>query len=99
MPVGGWDTAPPCIQHGVPGSDGVFKPYENCSDFFTFGPGAEAHTLATGVANGYWVLVAIAFIVSLVALAGWVWLEDQKLRRQRDALLLRPGPAAGRQTE
>src|SRR6266511_2287521 len=40
----GWDTAPGCIQHGVPGSDGVYKSYEKCADFFTMGPGSTFGT-------------------------------------------------------
>ena len=40
----GWETAPGCIQHGVPGSEGVYKPYENCADYFTFAPGSTFGT-------------------------------------------------------
>ena len=92
MPMGGWDTAPSCIQHDVPGSDGVYKAYENCSDFFTFGPGGTYGTFADGVAGSYWVLTALGFVVSIAFLVGWVMLEDRKLKRQ-SAYLIREGVA------
>ena len=46
VPAGGWDTAPGCVQQHVPGSEGVFKPYEKCADFFTFGHGSKINTFA-----------------------------------------------------
>ena len=46
-----WDTAPDCIvrdvQPGIPylfdpdGGQYLLKPYEDCTGFFTFGPGTE----------------------------------------------------------
>jgi len=92
VPIGGWDTAPDCIQHGVSGADGVFKPYEQCKDFFTFGPGSTDTTLASGVSTSYWILTAIGITVMIVALVGWVVLEDRKLKRQA-AYLLQEGVA------
>ena len=92
MPVGGWESAPGCIQHDVPGSEGVYKAYENCKDFFTFGKGSTDLTLASGVNSSYWILVAIGFTVMVAALVGWVVLEDRKLRRQA-AYLIREGVA------
>jgi hypothetical protein len=92
MPMGGWDTAPGCIQHDVPGSDGVYKAYENCADFFTYGPGGKFGTFADGVSTSYWVLTALGFVVSIAFLVGWVMLEDRKLKRQA-AYLIREGVA------
>jgi hypothetical protein len=82
VPVGGWDSAPGCIQHGVPGSDGVYKSYEKCADFFTFGHGSKIGTFADGVNSSYWVLTAIGFIAMCVFLVWWVMLEDKKLKAQ-----------------
>ena len=94
MPEGGWDSAPGCIQHGVPGADGVYKPYEKCADFFTFGTGSKYGTLADGVNSSYWVLVAIGFTVMVVFLVLWVVTEDRKLKRQAAHLLQTGLPAA-----
>jgi hypothetical protein len=92
--MGGWDTTPECIQHGVPGTPypNVYSPYEKCADFFTFGPGGTFGTFSDGVATSYWVLTAIGFIVSIAFLVGWVMLEDRKLKRQA-AYLIREGVA------
>jgi hypothetical protein len=87
---GGWDSAPGCIQHNVPGSEGVYKAYEKCSDFFTFGTGSRFGTLADGVNSTFWVLTALGFVVSIVFLVWWVRLEDGKLKAQA-AHLLRAG--------
>ena len=89
MPVGGWNTAPDCIQHGISGSPypNVYAPYEKCADFFTFGPGSTINTATDGVATSYWILTAIGFIVMCIALIGWVVSEDRKLRRQAEHLL------------
>jgi hypothetical protein len=83
----GWDSAPPCIQHGIPGSEGVYKPYEKCADFFTFGPGAKIGTVADGVATSFWILTALGFIVMIAALVAWVMTEDRKLKAQAARLL------------
>lgn len=88
MPVGGWDTAPPCIQHGVAPADGVYKPYEKCADFFTYGPGSKLGTEFSGTSTGYYALVAIGFAVMVGFLIAWVWLEDRKLRAQSAHLLV-----------
>jgi hypothetical protein len=88
VPVGGWDTAPPCIQHDVPGADGVYKAYEKCADFFTFGPGSTVSTATDGVATSYWILTALGFTVMVVALVAWVVTEDRKLKLQAARLLM-----------
>jgi len=87
VPVGGWDSAPGCIQHDVPGSDGVYKAYEKCADFFTFGHGSTIGTFSDGVNSSYWILTAIGFTVMIVALVGWVVTEDRKLQAQAEHLL------------
>lgn len=84
----GWNSAPGCIQHDVPGSDGVYKAYENCADFFTFGKGSTLGTFADGVNSSYWVLTAIGFSVMIAFLIAWVVLEDRKLKHQSAHLLL-----------
>jgi hypothetical protein len=84
---GGWESAPGCIQHGVAGSEGVYKPYEQCADFFTFGNGSTLGTLSSGVNSSYWVLTALGFIAMIVFLVWWVVLEDRKLRAQSASLL------------
>jgi hypothetical protein len=94
MPVGGWDSAPDCIQHGVAGAPypNVYPPYEKCADFFTFGPGSTINTFSDGVSTSYWILTAIGFIVMVAALVGWVVTEDRKLKRQA-AYLVKEGVA------
>jgi hypothetical protein len=94
VPVGGWDSAPDCIQSGVTGSPypNVYAPYEKCSDFFTFGPGSTINTFSDGVATSYWILTAIGFAVMICALVAWVVTEDRKLKRQA-AYLVREGVA------
>ena len=81
MPIGGWDTAPGCIQHGVAGPD-VYTPYAKCADFFTFARGSDINTLADNVNSTYWVVTAVGIIVMFVALIGWVVLENKKLKAQ-----------------
>jgi hypothetical protein len=93
VPVGGWESAPGCIQHDVPGSEGVYKAYEKCADFFTFGTGSKIGTFSDGVNSSYWILTAIGFTVMVAALVGWVMLEDRKLNAQA-AHLLREGMGA-----
>ena len=87
MPVGGWDSAPGCVAQNVPGSEGVYKPYEKCADFFTFGHGSKINTFADGVNSSYWVLVILGIVVMVAALVGWVMLEDKKLKAQAAHLL------------
>ena len=92
---GGWDSAPGCIQHNVPGKEGVYKAYENCADFMTFGHGSKIGTLASDANSSYWALTAIGFIVMVVFLVWWVVLEDKKLKAQA-AHLLRAGMGGSR---
>ncbi|MDQ2984939.1 MAG: hypothetical protein M3R70_13605 [Actinomycetota bacterium] len=83
----GWHTAPACIQHGVSPADGIFKPYEKCADFFTFGPGSTLGTVSSGTNWEYYVLVAIGFTAMIAFIVAWVWTEDRKLRAQAAYLL------------
>ena len=89
MPAGGWDSTPPCVQHGVEAAPypNVYPAYEKCADFFTFGPGSTINTLSDGVSTSYWILTAIGFTVMCIALIAWVTLEDRKLKRQAAYLL------------
>ena len=75
--AGGWDTAPGCIQSGVPPADGVYAPFEKCSDFFTFGPGSTFGTFSDGVSTSYWILTAVGFAVMIFFLVWWVRLETE----------------------
>jgi hypothetical protein len=84
----GWDTAPGCIQHGIPGSEGVYKPYENCADYFTFGPGSTFGTSTSGVSTSYWILTIIGILVMIAAFVAWVMTEDRKLKQQAARLLV-----------
>ena len=83
----GWHTEPGCIQHDVPGSEGVYKAYEKCADYFTFGHGSKLGTGTSGVNVSYWILVAIGFAVSIAFLVAWVVTENRKLTRQAERLL------------
>jgi hypothetical protein len=83
----GWESAPSCIQHDVPGADGVYKAYEKCADFFTFGPGSTIGTSTDGVATAYWILTALGIAVMIAAFVGWVVTEDRKLKEQAARLL------------
>jgi hypothetical protein len=84
---GGWDSAPGCIQQHVPASAGVYKPYQDCADFFTFGHGSTVGTLSSGVNSSYWILTALGIIAMIGFLIWWVVLEDQKLKAQKAHLL------------
>ncbi len=86
--AGGWHTEPGCIQHGVAPADGVYKPYEKCADFFTFGHGSTLGTTASGVNVSYWILVVLGIVVMIAALVAWVVVEDRKLRLQARHLLV-----------
>jgi hypothetical protein len=84
----GWDTTPPCIQHGVSPGDGVYKAYEKCNDFFTMGPGSTYGTATDGVSTSYWILTVIGILVMVTAFVAWVTTEDRKLKQQAARLLV-----------
>jgi hypothetical protein len=92
VPLGGWDTAPGCIQHGLAAGD-VYKPYEKCADFFTFAHGSTYGTAASGVNGTYWAVVIVGILVMVFFLVAWVVTEDRKLRDQ--AARLRTSGTAG----
>jgi hypothetical protein len=73
----------------------VYKPYQACADFFTFGHGSKVGTLATGVNSSYWILVIVGIVAMVAFLVWWVVLEDRKLTRQA-AHLLQAGMGAPR---
>lgn len=50
---------------------------DKVSAFFTFGP---------GYTTGTYILVVLGFLLFLVALAAWVYTEDQKLSQQAEKL-------------
>ena len=50
---------------------------EQVSVFWTFGPDGSV---------GTWILTILGVIVMVAAWVGWVWLENQKLTRQAEAL-------------
>ena len=84
--AGGWESAPGCIQHDVAPADGVYKAYEKCADFFTFGKGSTYGTFADGVNSSYWILTALGFAAMCFFLVWWVRLEDGKLKDQAGRL-------------
>ena len=84
----GWNSEPGCVVHGIPGTDGVYKSYEKCADFFTFGHGSTIGTATSGVNVSYWILTVIGIIVMIAAFVAWVMLEDRKLKAQAARLLV-----------
>jgi hypothetical protein len=65
----------------------VYKAYEKCSDFFTFGHGSTLGTGTSGVIASYWILVAIAVLASIGFLVAWVVTENRKLTQQAERQL------------
>jgi hypothetical protein len=65
----------------------VYKAYQNCADFFTFGHGSTAGTLSSGVNSTYWILTVLGIVAMVAFLAWWVILEDKKLKAQKAHLL------------
>ena len=60
---------------------------EDIAGFWTFGP---------GFSNGTYVLTVLGIVLMVAALAGWVWLENRKLRAQAELLRAAGGfPAPG----
>jgi hypothetical protein len=81
------DTVPSCVQHGVAAADGTVKPFEHCAAFYTFASNQTFDAKTTsefwlGASTGTLILVALGFIVMVVALIGWVMTEDAKLLAQ-----------------
>jgi len=100
-----WDTAPDCIQTdlppGNPFSPEVMAPFEQCTGFFTFGPGREwgfagyvypvpeggsVGDVIYGGATGIYVLTVIGVLVMILAFIAFVWTEHRKLMDRANKL-------------
>jgi hypothetical protein len=106
-----YSVAPGCIQHdlppGIPYSAEVVKPFEDCTGFFTFGPGREwagatgypvpeggaVGQVLFGGSTGLYILTAIGFAVSILAFVAWVWFENLKLTDRAQKLRAAARPA------
>jgi len=87
MPFSIVDSQPDCVATNVAPADGTVAPFENCTDFFTFGVGgsyaAEGGNPFFGDASaGTLILTVIGFIVMILALIQWVRLEHSKATAQ-----------------
>jgi hypothetical protein len=109
-----YSVAPDCIHHGlppgIPFSPEIMKPYEDCTGFFTFGPGREwafgnavypipegghvGDVLFKGTA-GIYALTAIGFVVSILFIIAWVWFEHRKLMDRAATLRAAGTPPIG----
>lgn len=93
-----WDTAPECIVRdsppGLPFSSEVMAPFQDCTGYFTFGPGREwafggyvyptpeggsAGDVLYGGAAGIYVLTVIGILVMILMFIAFVWTEHRKL--------------------
>ena len=93
-----WDTAPSCIVRdsppGIPFSQEIMDPFQQCTGFFTFGPGREwafggyvyptpeggsAGDVLYGGATGIYLLTVIGFVVMILVFIAFVWTEHRKL--------------------
>jgi hypothetical protein len=93
-----WDTAPDCIVRdsppGIPFSAEVMKPFEDCTGYFTFGPGREwafggyvnptpeggsVGDVLYGGATGIYVLTVLGVAVMILVFVAFVWTEHRKL--------------------
>ncbi len=97
-----WDTAPSCIQRDVPpglpfgldDAQNVFVPFQNCTGYFTFGPGREwagaGYVIPTpeggnvgdvifNASTGLYVLTVLGFLVMILVFVAFVWTEHRKL--------------------
>jgi hypothetical protein len=85
MPFSIVDSAPGCVSTDA--ADDTIAPYADCTDFGTFGPAytfnAEAPNGTFGdVSAGTLIVVALGFVVFILALVAWVRLESAKLYGQ-----------------
>ena len=107
-----WDTAPDCIQNDLPAgnpfSAEVMEPFQQCTGFFTFGPGREWGGAAYGVipvpeggsvgdvilegSAGLYTITVIGFAVMILAFIAWVWTEHLKLMDRATKLRAAAGP-------
>ena len=109
-----YSVAPDCIHHGLPPgnpfSPEIMKPFQDCTGFFTFGPGREwafgnavypipegkhvGDVLFAGTA-GIYTLTAIGFVVSILFIIAWVWFEHRKLMKRAKELRAAGTPHVG----
>lgn len=107
-----WDTAPDCMQHDLPAgnpfSAEIMEPFQECTGFFTFGPGREWGGAAYGVipvpeggsvgdvilsgSSGLYTITVIGFAVMILAFIAWVWTEHRKLMDRATKLRAAAGP-------
>ncbi len=79
------DSAPSCVQHlsgAVKGDDGDFilqAAYAKCQGIMTFGPGSTYGDGGHAATTQYIVVLAIGFLVTVIALIAWVIVEDRRL--------------------
>jgi len=107
-----WDTAPECIQTGLPPgtpfSAEIMAPYEECTGFFTFGPGREwafagyvyptpeggsVGDVIYGGASGIYVLTVIGVVVMILAFIAFVWTEHRRLMDRAGKLRAAAAPS------
>jgi len=93
-----WDTAPDCIVRdsppGLPFSQEVMSPFQDCLGYFTFGPGRQwafggyvnptpeggsVGDVLNGGASGLYVLTVIGVAVMILVFVAFVWTEHRKL--------------------
>jgi len=102
--VGGWySVVPDCVKTGDLGSgfENIAKPYQDCTGYFTFGPGkayegAPGEPAAFGGSMALYIITVIGFLVSIGFIVAWVWFENNKLWAQATLLRAAGGmPAPG----
>jgi len=107
-----WDTAPDCIQTGLPPgtpfSAEIMAPFEECTGFFTFGPGREwafagyvyptpeggsVGDVIYGGSAGIYTLTVIGVLVMILVFIAFVWTEHRKLVDRAGKLRAAAAPA------
>ena len=107
-----WDTAPDCIVRdaapGLPFSAEVMEPFQQCTGFFTFGPGREwafagyvvptpeggnAGDVIFDASTGIYTLTVIGILVMILVFVAFVWTEHQKLMDRAGKLRAATAPS------
>ena len=107
-----WDTAPDCIVRdsppGNPFSTEVMAPFQDCTGYFTFGPGREwafggyvyptpeggsVGDVLYGGASGLYVLTVIGVVVMILVFVAFVWTEHKKLMDRAGKLRAAAAPS------